>query len=91
MPPYPIPSAVDNIETVESWSGYALSMRSDKPARLAYPCVDTAGRRLVSFETGTLRFWFAPEWSSGESDPANPQTLGRFIELGQWTADASTG
>ena len=32
MPPYPLPSAVDNIEVIESWSGYALRMQGDKPS-----------------------------------------------------------
>ena len=61
--PHPAPLARHHLETVESWSGYALRV-SGEPALLSYPLINPGGRTNLSVTTGALRFWFAPEWSS---------------------------
>ena len=89
--PYPFPVALENLATVESWSGSALQMRGPDRAILQYPILDDFGEPLLTCDTGSIRFWFAPDWTSGDPASNTADTLGRLIEAGLWTKDASAG
>lgn len=87
----PYPLALDNIEAIESWSGYALKMAGDRPALLRYREVEPSGHTNLTFATGTVRFWFAPNWTSTSLGGKGPGAHGRFHEAGRWTPDATAG
>lgn len=63
-----------NLKTVESWSGYALEMTGTESRSF------TVSSAFAGKDAGTIRFWFAPNWSSG----AGPGGEARLLEFGEW-------
>ena len=53
----------------ESWSGYALR-RSGAVIPFIVPAVDFTGRTNLASASGTIRFWFKPDWASGSGPGA---------------------
>jgi hypothetical protein len=91
---YPLkgaPLEAANLSFAESWSGYALRMSSLTPALLRFPIVDTDGRTNLSCQTGSVRFWFKPDWSSQSLGGKGPGSWARLIEVGAFTDDARFG
>ena len=74
-----------NLELRESWSGYALDMSGPGPALLALAAKGADGQPNLPLETGTLRFYFAPDWSSAGLG-GGPGGEARLLELGAWSA-----
>lgn len=60
------PPAVDSSIWVESWSGYALNRMGKKLDAISLPMVANDQWNLGP-ETGAIRFWFKPEWSSTDT------------------------
>ena len=54
-------------QRAESWSGYALTRAGDSVLPVWLPALDAAGHTNLALGTGALRFWFRPNWTSGES------------------------
>jgi hypothetical protein len=84
----PTPLTALNIELVESWSGYALSMTGTKPRLLEYRLVENSGRTNLDLQNGSLRFWFRPDWTSGGLGGGGSGGYGRLVEAGDCTASA---
>jgi hypothetical protein len=77
----PAPLLALDVETVESWSGYALRMAGTEHRLLVFPESTASGKKTLNRSAATLRFWFSPGWSSGEAGGAE-RTL---LEFGDWT------
>lgn len=83
---------------IESWSGYALVRREREAQPVAIPAVGADGQALVASDTGAVRFWFNPNWSSvakldrktlgtPESGPGQPTRLLELVNLGSQFPD----
>jgi hypothetical protein len=77
----------DNIQLIESWSGYAFYAGAKGGSRLQYRLVETAAqsgrtRTNLNLAVGSLRFWFCPDWSSASLGGTGPGSVGRLIEVG---------
>jgi hypothetical protein len=84
------PLLLRGIETVESWSGYAVQIAGKEPALLRFPLLDAKGQVRLTPDVGSLRLWFRPAWSSAPLG-GGPGAFGRLVELGAWTPDAALG
>ncbi len=79
----------DNATLLESWSGYALSREASRESFLPSPVIIPA--RASETESnfapaaGTIRFWFAPNWSTASktSGGQGPGHAARLLELVQ--------
>lgn len=71
-----------NLNTVESWSGYALRMSGAEPSRLALREVTSAGKTNFSRAAGSVRFWFSPEWTSAREGGTGPGVEVELLEFG---------
>lgn len=57
---------------VPAWCGQALSMNSPAASKLQYNVYETAGPTNFNCANGTIRFWFQPNWSTGDANaPSN--------------------
>ena len=93
---HPPPLVFDNIQLAESWSAYSLDMSGKQASRLQYPLVRTEAatattRTNLNLATGSVRFWFRPDWSSAALGGDGPGVFGRLVEVGAWTEDARAG
>ena len=59
--------------------------------RLAYDAYSLEGERRISANHGSVRFWFQPNWDSGEGPGFGPGNWASLIEVGHWTESASDG
>ncbi len=67
---------IGNYTFEESWSGYALQRAGTSVTPFVVPALDS-GHTNITCNTGTIRFWFKPYWSSGNG----PGTAARLVEL----------
>ncbi len=73
--------------------GASLVVDTNVSAWLQYNVVETNGATNLTLSTGSVIFWFAPDWSS-TNDPnggLGPQEWGRLLEVGGYTPDSSFG
>ena len=68
----------------ESWSGCALTRNGESAPPVWLSAVDATGRTNLALGTGALRFWFRPDWTSGEGLRAG--SFPRLLELARATA-----
>ena len=85
------PISVQNVQWLESWSGHSVLMAGTEPSLLAWPLVTPDGHTNLAPAYGTLRFWFAPNWTSANEGGAGPGTEARLLELGAWDGSAAQG
>ncbi len=89
------PLAFTNVTIVSSWStiGNALWLDSSDPAFLQYNLVETNGTTNLDCTSGSLWFWFSPDWASADdqSQGYGPGDWGRFLDVGAFTTNASVG
>lgn len=82
------PLAVINADFAPSWSGYALRMSGTNPAIAAFAYTNLAnGANLLS--SGSVRLWFAPDWSSAIAAGAGPGADAVLFETGAWASESS--
>jgi hypothetical protein len=74
-----LPLVATNLTGVGSWNTNAVLIDSTNLAILAYRDVETNGNANINLRTGTVRFWFKPDWSTGSGALTNG---GRFLEVG---------
>ena len=73
----------------ESWSGYALQ-RLGVVTPFTVPAVDSTGHTNVACDSGAIRFWFKPYWSSASlTNGTGPGTYARLAELVATSGDQS--
>jgi hypothetical protein len=78
-----LPPAIgfENASVQESWSEYALVRDGLSIAPVAVPVIDSTGRRTLAPDSGAVRFWFSPAWSSVEQGGKGPGGYARLLEL----------
>lgn len=70
-----------NLWLAESWSGYSLNMTASG-ALLLTPAVKGYYSNIKS-GSGTIRLWFAPNWSSASAGGSGPGDWATLFELAQ--------
>ena len=81
----PITDIANLVLTNFAVTNNAVLIDNSIATRLVYRDVETNGAANISFQQGTIRFYFAPNWDSG----TGPGSEGRFVELG--TRDSTDG
>jgi len=76
-----LPLSVTNAIGVASWSTNAVLIDTNI-AFLDYRDVETNGNANINLRSGTVRFWFSPDWASTNAGGNGPQNEGRLIEMG---------
>jgi len=77
-----IPLLATNICSAADWDTNAVVIDTNVPAFLKYRDVETNGSANINLRSGTIQFWFMPDWSSSTAGGTGPQKEGRFIEMG---------
>jgi hypothetical protein len=85
------PMAFTNIVIVPGGNGNALEIDITNAAFLQYHVVETNGMTNLLVDSGSLMFWFRPNWGSTNADGAGPGEWSRLIEAGSYTTNASYG
>ena len=78
-----LPLLAANVAGVPSWSSNAVLVDGVNPALLSYNVVETNGNTNINCQTGSVLFWFKPDWSSANAGGNGPGTWGRLIEMGR--------
>ena len=95
-----LPLLATNVTGVPSWSSHAVLVDGVNPSMLAYNVVETNGNTNINCQTGSLLFWFKPDWSSADVGGNGPGHWGRLIEMGDndpdlsnnsWMGDSTNG
>ena len=86
-----LPLLATNVVGVSSWNTNAVLIDSANAAILKYRDVETNGHANVNLRQGTIRFWFKPDWSSGDLNGTGPQTMARLIEMGNYNPAFTNG
>lgn len=73
--------AARHLALAESWSGYALDTSGEQSSLLALPLFSSTGKPHVTANAGTVRFWFAPAWSSKSAGGSGPGEWARLFEV----------
>ena len=71
-----------NVVAIPSWDTNAVLIDSTNAAILKYRDVETNGNANINLRSGTVRFWFKPDWSSVDQGGTGPGGNGRLIEMG---------
>ena len=79
-----LPLFTNNLTEVPSWSSNAVLVDNNSPALIAYRVVETNGQTNLNCQTGSVRFWFKPDWNSTDAGGDGPGSWGRLIELGNY-------
>jgi len=71
----------------------SLIIDTNVPAWVQFNTTEADGTNEIAVSTGTVAFWFAPDWGSvGDANGGSgPGESGRFIEIGSYTTNASYG
>ena len=73
-------------ELVESWSGYALQRSGERLPPFSVPALNATRRTNIACESGAIRFWLKPYWSSasqpGGAGPGHYARLLEFVAVG---------
>jgi hypothetical protein len=73
-----------NLQQRESWSGYALDLSGPGPALFVLPAKAPDGQPNLTLDSSTVRFYFAPDWSSAALG-GGPGGEARLLEFGAWS------
>lgn len=88
------PVSFANIRPMSFGDGTSVIVNTNVPAGLQYNTVETSGTNEIAVNTGSVTFWFAPNWSSTNDDAGDglgPQEYGRLLEIGGYTPASSFG
>jgi hypothetical protein len=77
-----LPLMATNVTGVPSWNTNAVLIDSTNAAILTYRDVETNGNANINLCSGTVRFWFKPDWSGTNAGGVGPQNEGRLLEMG---------
>ncbi|HUA65491.1 MAG TPA: LamG-like jellyroll fold domain-containing protein [Alphaproteobacteria bacterium] len=86
-----LPLSVTNVVGVPNWSSNAVLVDSVDQAVLTYHVVETNGHANLNCQSGSLLFWFKPDWSSANVGGNGPGHWGRLMEMGANDPDLSSG
>ncbi|HEX7618587.1 MAG TPA: LamG-like jellyroll fold domain-containing protein, partial [Verrucomicrobiae bacterium] len=68
-----------------------MLLDSASPAGITYRVIETNGRANINCQTGSVLFWFRPDWSSTNAGGTGPGTCGRLIEIGDYNPAFTNG
>jgi hypothetical protein len=85
------PVSFTNLNYSHLGNGSSLVVDTNVPAWLQYNVYETDGTTNLTVDSGTVTFWFAPDWSSTNAGGLGPQESGRLFEVGSYTPDSSYG
>jgi len=87
------PVSFTNIGNSYLGNGSALVVDTNIPAWLQFNVVENDGTTNLTVDSGTVTFWFGPNWSSANDTNGGfgPGEYGRLFEVGQYTDDSSYG
>jgi len=86
-----LPLLATNVAGVPSWSSNAVLVDSISPASLSYNVVETNGNTNINCQTGSMLFWFKPDWGSTNAGGVGPGTSGRLVEIGSYNPAFTNG
>src|SRR5208282_5403395 len=86
-----LPLLATNVAGVSSWSSNAVLVDSSSPAGIVYNVLETNGNTNINCRTGSVLFWFKPDWSSTNTGGNGPGTCGRLIEIGDYNPAFTNG
>ena len=90
-----VPLAYSNIFSMPVWRANALvlEMTNAEPAFLQYNLVETNGRINLSFSTGTIILFVAPDWASADTYQygTGPGQRAYFLAAGDWRTGSPNG
>ena len=79
---WPTNQVIDAAVYAESWSGYCLYRAGAYVAPYTVPMLDTNGNFDIAPQSGAIRGWFQPQWSSlATGQGAGPGNLARLFTL----------
>ncbi len=87
-----IPLLATNVSGAPSWNllhTNVVVLDSNNLAILKYRDVETNGNANINLRSGTIRFWFKPDWSGTNAGGLGLNGAGRLIELGNQTNNAN--
>jgi hypothetical protein len=84
------PLGFTNLNTAPGWShdGTALSVDTNCPAFLNLPVISD-GEANTSLTSGTISFWFQPNYTSVPDGGDGPTNWASLLTIGQWTSNAA--
>jgi hypothetical protein len=85
-----IPTEKNELAYTNTWSGSGIRI-TNLTSRVRYRDVETNGHANINFQNGTVRFWFRPDWTSESGGGSGTTYWSRFLQVGNWTSDASSG
>ena len=71
--------------------GASLVVNNSNQLLLQYNVLETDGKTNLTVDSGTVMFWFAPQWASTNRGGTGPGEFGRLLEVGAYTPDSSYG
>jgi hypothetical protein len=79
-----------DLNTAPGWSkaGTALSVDTNCPAFLDLSAIDD-GESNISLTSGTISFWFQPNYTSVPDGGNGPTNWASLLTIGQWTSNAA--
>jgi hypothetical protein len=86
-----LPLQATNVVGVPSWSTNAVLIDSTNAAILKYRDVETNGNANINLRSGTVCFWFKPDWGSTNAGESGPGSYGRLIEMGSYNPAFTNG
>jgi len=87
------PLSFTNLNFSHLGNGRALVVDTNVPAWLQYNVWESDGTTNLTVDSGTVTFWFAPNWNSASDTNGGfgPGVYGRLLEVGNYTDDSSYG
>ena len=87
------PVSFTNLNYSYLGNGRSLVVDTNIPAWLQYNVWENDGTTNLTVDSGTILFWFAPNWNSvcDTNGGTGPGEYGRLLETGSYTDDSSYG
>ena len=81
------PWLATNVVGFPDWSSNAMLVDSTSPTSISYNAVETNGNINVNCQTGSILFWFKPDWNNTSDKPggSGPGFSGTLIEIASHT------
>jgi len=85
------PISFTNISSALFGDDMSLMVNTNLPAWLQFNIVEKDNMTNLTFDQGSVVFWFAPAWAGTNAGGSGPGLWGRLIEAGGYAPDASFG
>ena len=85
------PVSFTNLAFSNLGNGKSLVVDTNVAAWLQYNVYEGDGTTNLTVDSGTVMFWFAPNWAGTNEGGTGPGEFGRLFEVGSYTPDSSYG